>query len=1004
MRLAVRYLFLSGLAFALPSFLFSFVNAQERCGTVEYTRNLYPDHQIRRIEFEQWLSEKKIERAFRSRREKQSNIYKIPVVVHIIHNGEPIGTGANISDAQILSQLRVLNADFTRENADAANTPPEFADVAGSLDIEFVLARQDPEGLPTNGIVRVNGGRSGWIANDNYALKSLSYWPAEYYLNIWVCNLTDGYVGYAQLPESELQGLQGSSTNRLTDGVVIWHKAFGSIDDGPFSLDPVFNKGRTATHEVGHFFGLLHIWGDEAGCSGSDYVNDTPNQAYRTQGCPSHPRSDACSNKVMFQNFLDYTDDNCMNLFTQGQVERMTIVIENSPRRKTLLTSHALQDPEPLANDVGIRRIVFPDATVCTNDVSPVIELRNYGNNVITSAEIQFSLDGVVTETLEFPLSLDPDESVEVTFGTHAMSSGMHEITFDVLSTNGQTDAGTYNNFATATILIPTFGTVPFAEDFSTQPSGWITQNPDGQITWTISPAPGHTPGNEALKLDYYNYEDRIGEVDVFLSPVFDLSSVPAAIVTFDLAHARYQGSNDQLKVVVLTDCQDVFEGTTVYDKSGEALRTAPQASDAFTPSGPSDWRKEFIDLTAFIGANRVQLAFVGINDWGNNIYIDNISMLTDVRRDAALVKLARPSVVTATATVAPVITVGNVGSVPLNSITAKYALNDGTVQSKTFDNLDIAVGATGDVTLPDINLPEGHNILQVTLELPEGVIDDDESNNSEGYTIVLNDNRDRIPLRENFESEFVPAWTIANPLANGEMNWETVTTTFGRALYFKAFDNERLGDESWFVSPVLDFSRATQATLQFDISYHPPPGGPEESRRILVSTDGGLTFEEIVFDFPDAQTSAQGWIPTQESHWDRNLQVNLNAFVGKKDVRIAFVVRNENGNNLYIDNIEFFTTPVADLNVPVTLYSIYGYNLDEPALSDLQITFNLPERQDVRLSVVNAMGQTVVDGVLADVLNQTFPLALSKRLQPGVYVVRLHLNGRFYSSRVLVR
>ena len=143
-------------------------------------------------------------------------------------------------------------------------------------------------------------------------------------MNIWVCNLVDrGYLGYARFPESDLEGLETSSTNRLTDGIVIHYKAFGSIDDGPFSLDPSFNKGRTVTHETGHYMGLNHIWGDDDQCQGSDYVSDTPNQAGFTNGCPAHPKIDNCGEVVMFQNFLDYSDDDCYTEFTPGQTQRM---------------------------------------------------------------------------------------------------------------------------------------------------------------------------------------------------------------------------------------------------------------------------------------------------------------------------------------------------------------------------------------------------------------------------------------------------------------------------------------------------------------------------------------------------------------------------------------------------------------------------------------------------------------------------------------------------------
>jgi hypothetical protein len=167
------------------------------------------------------------------------------VVVNIIHNGELVGTGTNISKAQVNSQISSLNRDFNRLNEDAINTPAEFAVVASRMNIEFTLVE----------INRVKGSKPSWTIQDNEELKSLIYRAAEDYLNIWVCDLTD-YYGYAQFPLSTLPGIENSLTNRLTDGVIISYKNFGSIDYGNFDLDPAYNKGRTAVHEVGHFFGL----------------------------------------------------------------------------------------------------------------------------------------------------------------------------------------------------------------------------------------------------------------------------------------------------------------------------------------------------------------------------------------------------------------------------------------------------------------------------------------------------------------------------------------------------------------------------------------------------------------------------------------------------------------------------------------------------------------------------------------------------------------------------
>jgi hypothetical protein len=188
-----------------------------------------------------------------------NDYYEVQVVVHVVHNGEAAGQGSNISDAQIQSQIEVLNLDFNRLNIDAGNTPSEFVPLAGSMNIKFVLARYDPQGNATNGITRVVGTEPSWGIEDDEQLKSLSYWNANNYLNIWVCNLTE-YAGYTQFPVSTLPGLENSSANPLTDGIVIRYSAFGSSDHGNFNLDKGLDKGRTTTHEVGHFFGLRHTW------------------------------------------------------------------------------------------------------------------------------------------------------------------------------------------------------------------------------------------------------------------------------------------------------------------------------------------------------------------------------------------------------------------------------------------------------------------------------------------------------------------------------------------------------------------------------------------------------------------------------------------------------------------------------------------------------------------------------------------------------------------------
>lgn len=305
--------------------------AQRNCGTMEVLQQEIQADPSRGALLEaidqytqQWLEE--------NDPSAERNVITIPVVYHVVWRT----TAENIPDARLLAQLQQLNEDFARLNADADQTPSLFAALGTNTQIQFCLAQRDPSGNPTTGIVRRQTTVTSFSSNNavKYTAQGGSNaWPRDSYLNIWTCNLSNSLLGYAQFPGG----------TAATDGVVVLHSSVGSLTV-PGSASP-FNFGRTLTHEVGHWLNLRHIWGD-ATC-GNDQVADTPVHNASNGGCPTYPHLSTCSGTPveMTMNYMDYTNDGCMNLFTRGQSDRMRALFGTGGSRVALLSSQGCVPP-----------------------------------------------------------------------------------------------------------------------------------------------------------------------------------------------------------------------------------------------------------------------------------------------------------------------------------------------------------------------------------------------------------------------------------------------------------------------------------------------------------------------------------------------------------------------------------------------------------------------------------------------------------------------------------
>ena len=380
--------------------------------------------------------------------QRTDEIYTIPVVVHVIHNGEAYGSGTNITDEQIFSAIAALNEDFRRMTG--TNGFGNGVDVG----IEFCLAARNPSGQPTNGIVRVNGSSvtnystmgieaSAGTGAIEESVKALSTWPRASYMNIWVVNEIENNDG-----GSGIQGYAYFPVNSPIDGIVLLYNAFGTVGN----LKSYTNMNRTLTHEVGHYLGLYHTFNSTSSCSGEtncatqgDRVCDTP-PTIQAGSC-SAP---ACGGTQQVANYMDYTSQTCQDMYTDGQKLRMRTALET--QRTSILTSMGCMPV--YQNDIGITSIINPSGTNCAGGITPQVTLANFGGLTLTTATIQYNVNGVGTASYNWSGSVAPGSSTTVTLPTINPSAGSHTFYAWTSSPNGSTDENAANNQTTGLFAV----------------------------------------------------------------------------------------------------------------------------------------------------------------------------------------------------------------------------------------------------------------------------------------------------------------------------------------------------------------------------------------------------------------------------------------------------------------------------------------------------------------------------------------------------------------------
>ena len=566
--------------------------ANEPCGF-----NLVTDIKSKAVEdFENKLSQALTQKRFDQNSIHSNGIYTIPIVVHIIHNGGK----ENISNLQVISQIKVLNEDFRK-------LPGTKGDGPGvDTKIQFCLAKISPDGKCTNGIVRVKSLLTEHQTYQRSFLKELSFWPPEKYLNIYVVNsINNGILGYSSFPGGPPEA----------DGVVIRDDAFGNIG----TVASGSNLGRTLTHEIAHWFGLYHTFQDGCGidtCSDGDKICDTPPVKNPNYGCPA---VNSCSNDFpdvndQVGNYTDYSNDACKNMFTAGQRDRMQstlrVIRTNIWSHQNLLATGCDSTYlQPLICEV------VADFTVSKNNLCTGSSIGFTNRSLNNPSGFQWIFDGGM------PASSNIENPI-ITYN----KPGIYSVRLKVWDTFSQ-DSLLKINFINVSNA-PSGYTLGINEGFENSIFPWsgiIIENPDSGISWqktTVASYQGKASAriNNLINTNY-------GQSDALVLPPYNFTTFSETpYLRFNWAYARSNANySDELIVLVSKDCG--LNWQRIFNRTGNNLATGVTQTTEYIPDSNTVWKTANINLNAYASQTNVLIKIVNVTDGGNCLYIDNINM-----------------------------------------------------------------------------------------------------------------------------------------------------------------------------------------------------------------------------------------------------------------------------------------------------------------------------------------------------------------------------------------
>ncbi|MBI1306904.1 MAG: PKD domain-containing protein [Bacteroidetes bacterium] len=604
-----KYLILS---FALVAFSRLAAVAQDaHCGTDKMLNEWIGNDASRMKAYQDFLFEERVDSSFENGKLGKKTVVIVPVVFHVIHN---YGV-ENISKEQILNQMETLNKDYRRQNADTSKTRSQFKSIAADMEIEFRLATKDPDGNCTDGITRTV---SELTYGGDESVKELVRWDYTKYLNVWVIHHIgmsndDGTIiaGYSRFP---------FQTSSKTDGIIVDYRFIGSIGTSSSSV-----AGRTLTHEVGHWFGLLHPFQDGCGstdCSRTgDLVCDTPPVESANFGCPL--TSNSCSNDSPDQldnveNYMDYANGSCQNMFTAGQKSRIyTKYMSGTNSRASNITSATHE-----ATGIFLSNPCAPKADFHTSDYITVI----CQGSAVTFQDLSWNGD-ITDRVWTFEGGSPSSSTFEAPVVTYN-SPGKYKVTLKAINAQGESEISKTEFIE----VLPAEANIksPYQEPFESEysPLLWKGLSTD-TYGWKIKT--GNSNSGQYAAVCVIDASDETGNKYNLYSPPIDLTLHKdlSPKLSFHLAYSlRSSGSGERMVIYGSDDCGKSWLALTGLVGASNMNSHSGNNPD-WVPTSSSDWKVIDVNLNqhSFQNSTHLMLRFEVTSAAGNSIFIDDINI-----------------------------------------------------------------------------------------------------------------------------------------------------------------------------------------------------------------------------------------------------------------------------------------------------------------------------------------------------------------------------------------